>query len=75
MLSFVGGAQSAFVCGGTLALVEAFGHLRSHIPGTSAPGDKLPSSQRSRQLPLGFDGPNCFIDLGATELVRQTRML
>jgi len=50
------------------AVFEAAYHLQSHMRGASAPGNRLPSSHKSRQLPLGLDGADDFIDLRATIL-------
>jgi hypothetical protein len=57
------------------ALVAA-GRSQSHTRDASVPGDKLPSSQRSRPLalPLGLDGTKHFVNLSAPVLVRQARM-
>jgi hypothetical protein len=54
----------------------AAGRPRSRTPGAAVPGDKLPSSQRSRPLalPLGFDGTQHLVDLSTPVLVGQTRM-
>ncbi len=47
------------------------------MPGASVPRDRLLSNQMSRLLALflGFDGAHYFINLSATEFVRQAGMI
>jgi hypothetical protein len=59
------------------AAYEASCHSQGHTLGVSVLVDKLPSSRTSRppSLPLGLDSTDHFVDLGATKLIRQSRML
>ena len=56
--------------------LEASCHCQSRILDAAVPGNKLPSSQRSRPLalPLGPDRTQHLVDLRTTVLVRQARM-